>query len=95
MTIRTYESYTTYKSIDGEVRTYSVKRKYTSINSYKLSDETRDIILRKSAEGVPATRIGRDIGISAERVRRVIRKANISPSSPKNDDQPIPHVSDK
>jgi hypothetical protein len=63
---------------NGEIRKYPVTKTYVSVNSYKLSDEMRDTILRKHADGIPATRIGRDVGISAERVRRVIKKHNIA-----------------
>lgn len=75
MTVREYESYTTRILASGEVRRYPVTRTYLSNRSNKIANDVLVEILRRAADGVPAARIARDIGISAERVRRIVKKA--------------------
>jgi hypothetical protein len=75
MTTREYDSFVLYTTAKGEVRRYPVKRRYVSTVTYVIPDDKRAEILRKHADGVPSTRIAQDIGITVQRVRRVIKKA--------------------
>ncbi len=74
MTTKLYKGYVEYTMVSGEVRRYPVTRKYKATKTYTLPTDTIDTIIRKHRDGIPSTRIARDIGITPERVRRVIKK---------------------
>lgn len=74
MEIRTYQSYTTKKLLSGEIRRYPVTKTYTATKTSKLPDETINKIIEMHVARIPATKISIAVGISAERVRRVIKK---------------------
>ncbi len=81
MITKTYNTYITKELADGSSRTYNVVKMYKVKGTYNISDDVKAIILRKYADGVPATRIAKDVGITPQRVLRFIKKTTTGPPS--------------
>ncbi len=76
MITKTCKVYSTRGRADGRLKTYEFDKKYTVNNANGIPDDKREEILKLHKLGVPATRISREVGISTERIRRLIKKAN-------------------
>jgi hypothetical protein len=74
MTTKEYEGYSMRRMANGQIKKYPTKKKYTVSNAYVIPDDVRAEIIRKHKEGVSAARIARDVGLTAGRVSRVIKK---------------------
>ncbi len=75
MTTRTCKAHSTRILSNGQVKTYEFNKTYTVNNAYVVPDDKLVEIIKLHKLGVPATRIAPEVGYTAERVRRIIKRA--------------------
>ncbi len=76
MEVRTYQSYTSRKCANGEVKHYPVTKKYTVKGRPRQPvmppETTIAEIKRQHGLGVPATKIAANTGVTLYKVRQIL-----------------------